>query len=188
MKFDHKLTNSLKSDAQTFSKLTARIGRSKMSSRRSAPGPGSALLGGIRSGIVLKRQSLPRLAKRHLFISSRLASLSSFNVSSAFSALLRSSLARIAISVLDFLRSKCVNASFLGFGQNEDSELWGSCWLSADSSKAIVWGIERLNTATSGNDPQRDQKTQFPRLRCRKPTASLRIFTLSMGLTPLITL
>src|SRR6267154_4498574 len=82
-----------------------RIGRSKTSSRRRAPGPRSALSRRIRSGIVLNRQFLPRAVKCHLLISPRLASPSSFRVSSAVAAFLRSSLACIAISVLDSLRN-----------------------------------------------------------------------------------
>src|ERR1700730_885702 len=78
------------------------IGRSKTSSRRRAPGPGSALPR-TRSGVALNRQFLPRPVGCQLFISPRPASPSSFSASSAIATFLRSSLACIAISVLDSL-------------------------------------------------------------------------------------
>src|SRR5258705_9040024 len=81
------------------------IGRSKTSSRRRAPGPGSALPRRIRSGIVLNRQFLPRPVGCQLLISPRPASPSPFSASSAKAAFLRSSLACMAISVLDSLRN-----------------------------------------------------------------------------------
>src|SRR3954466_125464 len=81
------------------------IGRSKTSSRRRALGPGSALPRRIRSGVALNRQFLPRFVGCQLFIAPRLARPSCFSASSAIAAFLRSSLARIAISVLDSLRN-----------------------------------------------------------------------------------
>ena len=61
-----------------------------------------------------------------------------------------------------FAVSKCDKASLLGFGQNKIPNFGIHAGSPPDSGKPTVWGMERQNTGTSSNDPQRDQKTQFP--------------------------
>src|ERR1700722_12895002 len=163
MKFDHQLTNSLKSDAQTFSKLTAphrpvqNIEQPPGARTRKCATTPNSIRNSLEATISSASRETPPI---HLVALGKPEFLQYFECLFCFLEIKLGSYCDISLGL--FARSKCVKASFLGFGQNEIPNFA----IHADSplirDKATLWGVERLNTATSSNDPQRDQRTQFP--------------------------
>jgi hypothetical protein len=59
-------------------------------------------------------------------------------------------------------QSECDKASRLGFGQNKLPSFGIHADSPPDSGNATVWAMERQQTGTCSNNPQRDQNDQSP--------------------------